>query len=151
MKLCRFTVTLIILVALSGAQQPALDPGTPRRPVRFQPVDIFIDSHDVPLAAYQFEFAAKSGQIALVGVEGGDHAAFREPPYYDPAALYNDRVIIAAFHTGRDLPTGHTRVARLHLQITGEEPEFDVRLDVSATSDGKPIAASVTLSRGASE
>ena len=148
-KLCRFAFTLAILVALSGAQQPVPAPGTPRRPVRFQAIDVMIDPGDVPLAAYQFEFLTRKGDVELIGVEGGDHAAFREAPYYDPAALYNDRVIVAAFHTGGDLPTGRTRVARLHLVVSGEgEPQFDIRLEVAATRDGTRIAAEATVAEG---
>ena len=85
-KLCRFAFTLTILVALSGAQRPAPTPGTPRRPVLFLPVDVTMDVGDVPLAAWQIEVWAPEAQIQLVGLEGGEHAAFAEPPYYDPVA-----------------------------------------------------------------
>ena len=148
-KLCRFAFILMAFVALSGAQRPNLDPGPPRRPVRFLALDVTIDPGATPLAAYQLEFEAKGAEAKLVAVENGEHRAFSEAPYFDPAALEHDRVIIAAFNTGDDLPTGPTRVATLHLALTGEgEPQYSVRLDVAATADGRRIPASVTLSAG---
>lgn len=116
---------------------------------RFEAVDVFVDSGDVPLAAYQFELAAETGQITIVGIEGGDHPAFREPPYYDPAALQQHRIIIAAFSTQEGLPRGKTRVARVHVQVAGDiEPEYAIALKVAASADGERIQATATVSRG---
>ena len=129
----------------AGAQEP-------EAAVRFEAVDVYIDSAARPLAAYQFEFAAETGEIKIVGVEGGEHEAFKQPPYYDPAALSNDRIIIAAFNTGRNLPSGKTRVARIHLQVTGAvEPEYVIILGAAATSDGEEIAARGTIAQGEGE
>lgn len=120
--------------------------------VRFVAVDVYLDSGDQALAAYQFELAAEVGQVTIVGVEGGEHAAFAEPPYYDPAALANDRIVIAAFNTGDDLPAGNTRVARVHLRVTGDQtPEYVVNLKVAGTSDGTEINATPTWAEGEAE
>jgi len=117
--------------------------------VRFAPLHIYLDSGNRPLAAYQFELKATAGQIKIVGVESGQHKAFKEAPYYDPAALANDRIIIAAFNTGRELPKGRTRIATIHLQITGDiEPEYGLNLTVAADADGKEIPANIDLKRG---
>ena len=70
-----------------SAQLSLPEPG-----VRFAPVHIYLDSGDRSLAAYQFELKATAGQIEIVGVEAGEHKAFSEPPYYDPAALAKDRM-----------------------------------------------------------
>src|SRR5436190_830885 len=88
---------------------------------RFCAVDIFIDSKSAPLAAWQLEFAATNGVAKIVGIEGGDAEPFRNPPFYDPKAMQQDRVIIAAFSTEAPakLPAGKTRVATIHLQIIG--------------------------------
>ena len=103
---------------------------------------IYLDSGDTPLAAYQFELKAKTGQIKIVGVEGGEHPAFREAPYYDPAALMHDRIIIAAFNTGTDLPHGRTRIATIHLQILGDaEPQYELKLVVAADRDAEEVPA----------
>jgi len=119
------------------------------QPVRFAWVDIYLDSGDVPLAAYQFELAAETGSFRIVGVEGGEHPAFAAPPYYDPAALAHDRILIAAFSTDDDLPTGHTRVARIHVQIAGDgTPDYVVKLTVAATADGSEIPAAVAAVAG---
>ena len=131
-------------VALAQEAEPAAE-----QRVRFAWVDVTVDAKDAPLAAYQFEFAAETGTIRIVGVEGGEHAAFREAPYYDPAALKQGRIIIAAFNTGRDLPKGRTRVARLHLQVVGDvTPEYVVKLTVAAGAEGKPIQATAAATPG---
>jgi hypothetical protein len=117
--------------------------------VRFEAVDVYVDSGAQPLAAYQFELTAKKAKVAIVGVEGGEHPAFKEAPYYDPAALSRDRIIIAAFNTGRDLPTGRTRVARVHFQVSGlEEPAYAVTLNVAASSEGARIPATAAVEQG---
>jgi len=133
-----------LCVAVLRAQEPEGRPA-----VRFEAVDVYVDSGKSPLAAYQFELAAEVGDMKIVGIEGGEHAAFKEPPYYDPAALMKHRVIIAAFNTGADLPSGKTRVARVHVQVTGDaEPEYVVKLHVAASADGKEIKATATLAGG---
>jgi hypothetical protein len=117
--------------------------------VRFEPVDVYVDSGAAPLAAYQFELKATAGRVAIVGLEGGEHPAFKDAPYYDPAALMKDRVVVAAFSTGQDLPQGRTRVARLHMQVTGDEkPAYAVKLVVAASADGKEIPATVSIDKG---
>jgi len=114
-------------------------------PARYGAIDVFVDSGATPLAAYQFELSARKGTIQIVGVEGGEqNTAFATPPYYDPAALQNERIVIAAFNTGiaSALPTGKTRVARVHLRITGDAaPEYEIRLQVASDRDGKSIDA----------
>ncbi|OHB78833.1 MAG: hypothetical protein A2Z25_24450 [Planctomycetes bacterium RBG_16_55_9] len=123
------------------------DQGEPS--VRFAPLHIYVDSGSRPLAAYQFELKATDGQIKIVGVEGGQHEAFREAPYYDPAALANDKIIIAAFNTGKDLPKGRIRIATIHLQIIGEtKPEYELKLTVAADADGKQIPATISYEEG---
>jgi len=147
----RITVAAVMLCALCVAVLRAQEAPEPEaRPgVRFEAVDVYVDSGDAPLAAYQFEFAAEVGEVKIVGIEGGEHAAFEAPPYYDPAALMKHRVIIAAFNTGADLPGGKTRVARVHVQVTGDAaPEYVVKLNVAASPDGKEIKATATLGGG---
>ena len=117
--------------------------------VRFSPLHIHIDSGRRPLAAYQFELKAAAGQIKIVGVEGGEHKAFKEAPYYDPAALAKNRIIIAAFNTGSDLPKSRTRIATIHLQIIGQtKPEYELKLTVAADADGEEIPAKISHEEG---
>jgi len=143
------SLTGVCMATLLTATQVAraVRPTEPR--VRFAPVHIYLDSGDKPLAAYQFELKATTGRIKIVGVEGGEHAAFKEAPYYDPAALAKDRIIIAAFNTGRDLPRGRTHIATVHLQILGDdEPEYELDLTVAADADGRKLPAKLSLERG---
>lgn len=158
MKRTQFTLLIAALMGvLASAQEatqdqtgaPAVLDAATQPAVRFAWVDVFIDSADQPLAAYQFELTAATGAFQIVGVEGGEHPAFAEPPYYDPAALQNDRIIIAAFNTGDDLPTGKSRVARIHVQIAGvEAPEYVVSLTVAAGPDGQEVPAVATFAEG---
>jgi len=131
------------------AQQSEQDYSTAQSGVRFAPLHIYIDSGNSSLAAYQFELKAAAGQIKIVGVEGGQHAAFKEAPYYDPAALAKDRIIIAAFSTGSDLPKGRTRIATIHLQIAGDaEPKYELKLIVAGDAEAKEIPAEITFEKG---
>jgi len=142
-------LVLMIFTVQAGAQEQELHQPPSQPSVRFEAVDVYMDSGDQPLAAYQFEFAAEAGEIAIVGIEGGEHPAFKEPPYYDPAALSKERIIIAAFNTGRNLPKDKTRVATLHVQVIGETgPEYVVKLEVAASAEGQRIPATVTLAKG---
>ncbi|MDB5294751.1 MAG: hypothetical protein JWO31_734 [Phycisphaerales bacterium] len=108
--------------------------------IRFAAVDVFVDPGDRPLAAYQFTLRAVGGTALLVGLEGGDAPAFAAPPYYDPAALVGEQVVVAALSTADDLPRGRTRVARLHVQVTGPtDPRYEVALHVAAGPDGRAL------------
>ena len=111
--------------------------------VRFKVLDIVIDAGDANLAAYQFELNAPDGTL-LVGAENGEHAAFAAAPHYDSAAINSGRIIVAAFNTGDDLPSGKTRVCRLHVQETGTAT-YDITLTVAADADGNAIDASITI------
>ena len=161
-------IGIVLTLCLVGpllAFRPASGPQ-----VRFVPVHIYLDSGNRPLAAYQFELVCRvparasspgadnasrrpaEPQIKIVGVEGGAHPAFRSAPYYDPAALMNDRIIIAAFNTGTDLPRGRTRIATIHLQILGDaEPQYDLKLVTAADQDGEKITANLSLQTGESK
>ena len=148
------TLTCLMLILLvsrflslghgeAGAQELDTD-------VRFEVVDVYIDSGDQPLAVYQFELIEKTGHAKIVGVEGGEHDAFKDPPYYDPAALMNQRIIIANFNMATELPVGKTRVARLHFQVSAmEKSEYEISLVVAASGEGEKIAgATISVSEG---
>lgn len=113
---------------------------------RFATVDVVVDSGRIAMAAYQFELTFAGGGALIVGVEGGEHAAFAGAPYYDPAALHGEgRIIIAAFSTSEALSAGRTRVARVHMQMLSEQmPEPSVQLIVAGAADGSPIEATAT-------
>ena len=144
---------LAVVWVSSFVVTPGVDPVTqpvPRSPFVF--IDVFIDPQGKPLAAYQFELRTTGGDAKLVGIEGGEHAAFAHPPYYDPKALLNERIVIAAFNTAgaEKLPSGKTRVARLMVRAGGgdEPPKYDVKLQVAASSDAKPLAGIISVVEG---
>lgn len=119
--------------------------------VRFEAVDVFADSGAAPLAAWQLDFAAATGGIRIVGIEGGEPGVFADPPYYDPAAMRSERVVIAAFSTAapQDLPRGRSRIATVHVEISGgQDPQYVARLVVSGGPDGAPIPVTIQVQKG---
>jgi hypothetical protein len=145
----RFSRLSLMIVLLSGSLSAfAQATNAPAPPVRFQAVDVFVDGKDQPLAAYQVEISAPAGAVKIAGIEGGEHPAFQEPPFYDLRALQHERVIIAAFNTrtADKLPKGRTRVATLHVQVSGEaSPAYEVKLQTAATLDGRKIEATAKV------
>src|SRR5262245_34974792 len=139
-----FLIAMILVSALAQSTSAQ----TNAAPVRFRAVDIYVDSKDKPLAAYQLDFSVIGGGAKIVGIEGGERPAFAEPPYYDPTAMQQERVIIAAFSTNavNALPTGKTRVATIHLQLSGAtEPEYNLKLQAAADADGNRIKAETSF------
>ncbi len=133
---------LCALTALVAQVTPA-----PAEAPRFLAVDIYVNSGTEHLAAYQLEFWASNSTARVVGVEGGEHAAFKEAPAYDPKAIQQERVIIAAFNTAApdQLPQGKTRVATIHMQTTGATPVFHLRVEVAGNSQGERINAQASF------
>jgi hypothetical protein len=118
----------------------------PAQQVRFTAVDIYVDSSNTPLAAYQLEFHGEGNQMRIAGVEGGEHEAFKVPPFYDPKAMQQERVILAAFNTSHKLPSGSTRVATIHLQYAGAQPPaFSLKLHTASDSNGREISVKTTF------
>jgi hypothetical protein len=131
-----------LLVAQDATNQPPTAPVS----VRFTSVDVLVDSGAQPLAAYQLTFTVTNVPAKIVGIEGGGHPAFKQPPYYDPKAMQHERVILAAFNTAPadQLPKGRTRVATIHLQVSGEQTlEPLIQLQVAAGPAGQPITCTV--------
>ncbi len=147
----RRTALIGIVAVLLGSADWAYEQNMSRRSIRFDAIDVYVDSGAQPLAAYQLDLSATAGDVKIVGIEGGEHPAFTDPPYYDPAAMRHDRVIIAAFSTAppERLPNGRTRIATIHVQIAGDiEPTYITEFTIAATADGKVIAADVVLQTG---
>lgn len=137
--LCTLRIALLLVVGATVALGEERDEAA-----RFRPVDVYVDAGDRPLAAYQIEITA-ADCAEVVGVEGGDHAAFRAAPYYDPAALSGGRIVIGAFSTAADLPRGKTRVAKLHMRETRSPCSYAARLVAAASDDGARAPAKVLL------
>ena len=137
------TLLLTMLLATAAFAQRGDD--SPAA-VRFEYVDVYVDLGDAPLAAYQFELEDATASIKIVGIEGGEHQAFATPPYYDPKALKNNRVIIAALSTADDLPTGKTRVATVHIQVPADtKPEITINLTVAGDVEGNETDAEASF------
>ena len=137
----KYLLALIPLLCLAAA------PGEAPIATRFGYVDVMIDPKGEALAAYQIEFTAEVGQISLVGVEAGEHPAYaKRPPYYDPAALAGNRIIVGDYSLDPGVPRTKTRVARLMLEIRGDaKPQYVTKLMAAADADGKTIAVELSL------
>ena len=143
------TVGLDLFVDAVMAQDSGRAVDTGSATARFFPVDVYIDPHGAPLAAYQFELIDKNESIEIVGVEGGDHSAFARPPYYDRKALAHHHIILAAYSTDDDLPSRKTRVATVHVLSRAEiEPEFVFKLSVAASLDGTDTKGTASIVKG---
>ena len=122
---------LLLSLAVSGQQE-----------VRFVTVDVIVETGDRPLAAWQVEVKTDA---RIVGVEGGEPAAFKAPPFYDVRALRGGRIILAAFTVDEAAPGGTLRVARLHMQETGGKTAYGTRGVILADADGARIPGRITL------
>ena len=151
-------VIVLMLLPLLGfgqlgrvPQANDLEYQTPPRSI-FSTLELWLDTGDRPLAAYQLEIEAVAGDVRIVGLEGAEPGSvFADPPYYDPAAMQNERIIIADFSTAapEDLPAGRFRIATLHLQVVGDvAPEFQTKLTVAADAGGAEIEAQLTTRPG---
>jgi hypothetical protein len=141
-----FLAVGLLLNPLSSSSHAQDNVPSPQ-PVRFRALDVFVDSGDKPLAAYQLEVSAADGDTKVAGIEGGEHPAFKQPPFYDPKAIQQERVILAAFNTAAadQLPTGKTRVATLHFQTRGDQPpQYTLKLATAASVDGQQINVSAS-------
>lgn len=150
---CLLVGLVLALVAGAGALSPtrasSAAAAEPVGPPRFRTLDVMVDSAR-PLVAYQVAIDVLEGDGRVIGVEGGE-APFSEPPYYDPAALMQGRIILAAFSTATALPPGRHRVATIHVREAGGEPVYQVALEVAGTTGGARVPAEVSLEPGKEE
>lgn len=156
----------VSMIALTYAQDAAAQQGVPtaqhvqteiagpddidQDKTRFEAIDVFVDTGIQSLAAWQLELKSTTNDVQIVGIEGGEHPAFQEPPYYDSRAMNSNRVIIAAFSTDENLPSGRSRVARIHVQVRGPGARtWMSELTTSATADGTRIPAEISIKKTA--
>lgn len=130
------------LLCLSAAPaQPAAEEG------RFVALDVVVDPHGKPLAAWQVEVSGPAGDFTVVGLEGGD-GAFDAPPYYDPKAAdgRHERVVVAQFSLEKagKLPIQAARVATVHALVKAGA-QVRVKLVVATDENGNHIGADCAL------
>lgn len=114
-------------------------------------IEIWIDSGDRPLSAWQAELRLLAPGARIAGIEGGEPTAFRDPPYYDPKALRAERAVLAAFSTAEEaaLPRGRFRVATVHVEVPdGAIPAAQLVLETAAGPEGLEIEVVATAIPG---
>src|SRR5262245_23734544 len=136
-------LSALLVVATGTPRHASSDPGGDD--ARYVPWAIELDVGATPVAAYQVELRVRSGDAAIVGVEGGTSDGFRDPPYYDPRALAGGRIILAAFDTEASLAPGRRRVATVHMREVGPTPSYELALIAAAAPDGSPAVPGVHL------
>jgi len=109
------TILAAVLVPVAHADAPRPTQTETPSSTSFGAWDVMIHTGNVPLAAYQISIQATAGDVRIVGIEGGEPDPFRDAPYYDPAAMQNEHVIIADFTNAprRVLPRGPPRSTRI--------------------------------------
>lgn len=118
--------------------------------LRFASVDVYLDGGE-PVAAWQFELSDKRRSMKVVGVENGDSAAYPRAPYYDREAVRlgtADRIIVADYSVAdaSELPTGRTRIATVHVVLSGsDDADLEIKLITAVRSDGTAIDAALGL------
>ncbi len=138
---------LLSLVAIFGLASAAC---ADDESIHFASVDIYLDSA-APFAAWQFELSDQHGVMKVVGVEQGDSDAFQRVPYYDREAVRlgdADRIIVADYSLADidDLPRGRTRIATIHLMLSGTDgADFDLNLVTATTYAGEVTDARISL------
>lgn len=146
------TVGSLIAAACFAASLVVAAP-TAAQQVRFATVDVYLDT-SAPLAAWQFELTEANGLMTVVGVENGQSQVFGVAPYYDLEAVSRggaDRIVVADFSLAGEssLPRGTTRIATVHVQLTGSaEPDYRVRLIAAGDAAGRAIDAAISLQAG---
>ncbi|MEE8468786.1 MAG: hypothetical protein V3T22_10035 [Planctomycetota bacterium] len=136
-------MALMLTPILAGAA----DFGAPAQEPRFTHVDLYVDSGDAPLHAWQVRLSDPSGRAKVVGVEGGQDPAWQHPPYHDPQALQRGEIVLAAYSLEGG-PSGRQRVARVHLAIDGAaDVDFLLVLQTAASAEGALPGARATIAR----
>jgi hypothetical protein len=137
-----------LVLTLSGAAGAA---------VSFRPVDVYVDSGEAALGAYQLDIRYDRAHVKIAGLEGGETKAFGAAPYYDPKGLEAGRIVVAAFvpeNTDATVaPRGRTRVARLHLNVEAADAKavdaivgrMTVKLVIAADVKARRIEARAEL------
>lgn len=125
----------LVVHSAAGRSEPAAP--------QFQPLEVYIES-DRAVAAYQVEIRVVGGTAAFVGVEGGE-APFDDAPFYDPKALLDQRIVIAALSTDSALTPGRHRVATVHVREVGNGARYQIRLQAAADANAARVKGQVSI------
>ncbi|MGH7242655.1 MAG: hypothetical protein ACREJD_04490 [Phycisphaerales bacterium] len=140
------------------SRRDALRAAAPAAPLavsetRILTYDIMLDVGSRSLAAFQIEISMSAPDTVRVTgtlIRGGDHPALQRQPLFDNKRVSRPGArttfTIANFDTGKDLPSGDVRVARIVLIVVGPgNPGVTARLVIAAGAEGVPIPAGLRV------
>lgn len=122
----------------------------PSAAAEFAVYDVFLEPHGEPMAAYQLKISDQNSAVKILSVEGGEHKSYQNPPFFDPKAIQQNVIKLAAFATdpADALPKRKTRVAALHVEINDDlKPRLVVAIEAAARPGGSRIFIEATLSK----
>lgn len=135
-------LSLALVLLLVGSADAA-------RPRVFGTIVVTLDPQGVELAGWQLRCDFGKSDARIVGIEGGDHQAFADPPHYDPKALNTGEIILAALSTHEELPTDATIVAVIHVEHDRSGlPPLEISEIVAVGADGNEITVTVNQENG---
>jgi hypothetical protein len=138
-------MTAVVLVLALYQPLPAKT-NQPPAGIHFFGMDLWVDSGNEALAAYQVEITYNHSAVKIVGLEGGQAGSYTNAPYYDQKGFESGRIIVAAFTTDKDAPMGRTRVATIHIAVErNAAPDLTCKLMAAAKSGGQRISPGVEL------
>jgi len=130
---------VLLLVGSASAERPRV----------FGTIVLTIDAAGEELAGWQLRADFGKSDARIVGIEGGEHAAFASAPHYDPRALNGGEIILAALSSHEELPTGPTVVAVIHVEHDRSGlPPLEVSELIAVGSDGNETPATVIQENG---
>lgn len=135
-------LTLALVLFVAGTADAA-------RPRIFGTIVVTLDPAGQELAGWQLRADFGKSDARIVGVEGGEHPAYADPPHYDPKALNTGEIILAALGSNEELPTDATIVAILHVEHDRSGlPPLEISEVVAVGADGNEITVTVTQENG---
>ena len=135
-----FSLALVLFLATSASAE---------RPRVFGTIVLTIDTAGQELAGWQLRADFGESDARIVGIEGGENAAFSDAPHYDPRALNGGEIVLAALSSHQELPTGPTIVAVIHVEHDRSGlPPLEVSELIAVGADGNETPATVIQENG---
>ena len=113
---------------------------------KFEVVNIYIDSQENALVAYQIELTYDE-DIEIVSIEAGQTKAFTHAPFYQKTPKNKGKLVLASFTTKDEIaPKGMNKFCSIHIRYTGKnELRIKTLVKAAAKAGGEKIPIKVIL------